>query len=582
MTTTDPLSSFGTNIATPQNQPAPGRPEQVKNNAGGYVFQIDPLSQLRRFLTIGTSGGTYYVGQDELTKENGELILALTKTDADHRKLVDTIVEISLAGRAPKQNPALFALAIACQHGKTEAKQYARKQITKVVRTGTHLFIFMRYLKQFGGINRGLRREIGKWYTEKSADKLAYQLVKYRQREGYTHRDVLRLVHPKLQYSPEVKAEVEAAQSVLLNSGELSEIAWAEAKIAEEEMYLDQQRAAIDWAVKGLAGEHVDSQPRVIQAFNAVQDPGNRADIPEILKSNPLPWEALPDEAMNDPKVWDVMLDNGVPVGALLRQLPRLTKLGMLPQMGGRTNDVINTLLDEEALHKARIHPINVLIALKTYRGGHGIRSEWTPTAKIVDALDEMFYASFRNVEPTGLRRMDALDVSGSMGMFVGGKLPLTAREVSAAMAMISVRTEPNQMTTGFTSTRGGWSASAALSNLPISPKQRLDDVIRSISNLPFGGTDCALPMLEAERRGLEIDTFVIYTDNETWHGRVHPFQALKQYRRSSGIDARLVVVSITPTKFSIADPSDPGMLDISGFDSAVPNMISDFALGRI
>jgi 60 kDa SS-A/Ro ribonucleoprotein len=62
----------------------------------------------------------------------------------------------------------------------------------------------------------------------------------------------------------------------------------------------------------------------------------------------------------------------------------------------------------------------------------------------------------------------------------------------------------------------------------------------------------------------------------------IHPFQALKRYRERTGIDAKLIVVGMTSTGFSIADPSDPGMLDVAGFDSAVPNLISDFSRGDV
>lgn len=551
MTTTDPLKSFGTNIPTPQNQRAPGRTDQVVNNAGGYVFEMTPVAWLRRFLTMGTTGGTFYVGQNELTMEAGNKLLEFTKTDFLHKQMVDEIVEISLEGRAPKQNPTLFALAIACQIGSTEAKQYARQQITKVVRTGTHLFIFVGYLKQFGGWSRGLRKAVANWYVEKDADQLAYQLVKYRQREGYTHRDVLRLTHPKIE---------EPAK-----------------------------RTVIDFAVKGNdldgSGERI-YLPKVIDGYMQVQ---SGADVPTVLETHNLPWEALPDSAMNDTKVWDKMLDNGVPMTALLRQLPRLTNLGIVSQMGGRTEDVIGQLLNADQIHKARIHPIQVLIALDTYRKGQGMRSTWTPVAKIVDALDEMFYKAFDNVEPTNLRRLDCLDVSGSMATHKAGNTNLTAREVSAAMAMVSVKSEVSQMTVAFRGDLGGsrgWgygmNDDARLEILPISGRQRLDDVVRTVSGLTFGRTDCALPMIHALHNSWEIDTFVIYTDNETWCGNIQPFQALEQYRKSSGIDARLVVVALTPTHFTIADPRDPGMLDISGFDSAVPNMINDFAVGRI
>ena len=72
---------------------------------------------------------------------------------------------------------------------------------------------------------------------------------------------------------------------------------------------------------------------------------------------------------------------------------------------------------------------------------------------------------------------------------------------------------------------------------------------------------------------------FVTYTDSETWAGGVHPAHALADYRRASGIDARLVVVGMVSNGFSIADPS-AGMLDVVGFDTATPQLISDFARG--
>lgn len=84
--------------------------------------------------------------------------------------------------------------------------------------------------------------------------------------------------------------------------------------------------------------------------------------------------------------------------------------------------------------------------------------------------------------------------------------------------------------------------------------------------------------MLAATQNNLAVDTFVIYTDNETWAGGVHPFQALRQYRDTSGHDAKLIVVGMTATGFTIADPSDAGMLDVVGFDPSTPAVMSEFA----
>ena len=88
--------------------------------------------------------------------------------------------------------------------------------------------------------------------------------------------------------------------------------------------------------------------------------------------------------------------------------------------------------------------------------------------------------------------------------------------------------------------------------------------------------------MLYAQAKGMEIDTLAFYTDSETWAGNVHPVNALRDYRRVSGIDARLVVVGMVSNGFSIADPTDPGMLDVVGFDTATPQLISDFARGMV
>ena len=88
--------------------------------------------------------------------------------------------------------------------------------------------------------------------------------------------------------------------------------------------------------------------------------------------------------------------------------------------------------------------------------------------------------------------------------------------------------------------------------------------------------------MLYAQALERKVDPFVIYTDSETWAGDVHPAQALRDYRRTSGIDARLVVVGMVSNGFSIADRADPGMLDVVGFDTATPQLVSDFARGAL
>lgn len=125
---------------------------------------------------------------------------------------------------------------------------------------------------------------------------------------------------------------------------------------------------------------------------------------------------------------------------------------------------------------------------------GHG---EWESVPRIVDALDAAFYAAFGAVQPTGKRLLLALDVSWSMTQQVSG-LPISCREASAALALVTSATEKSAPTiVGFTSKSGSfWNDDTALRTLPISPRRRLDDAVHAVSDLPFGATDCALPMV--------------------------------------------------------------------------------------
>lgn len=512
---------------TPQSERAD--PRQVRNNAGGFTFEVTPDVRLRRFLTLGVDSGTFYVGEKDLTKDNAAVVLDFARNrTAD---LVAEVVAISTAGRAPKQNPALFALAAAASLGDVDGRRAALDALPLVARTGTHLFLFARYIEQFRGWGRGLRRGVGNWYLDKSVDDLAFQLVKYRQREGWSHRDLLRLSHP--------------------------------------ETVEDSRRRLFDWACG--RGASLDGL-RVVEGFQRAQSAPVK-QIPDLVREYRLSWEMLPDAALNEAATWEALLDNGIPATALMRQLPRLTRLGLLSPLGARTAKVAEQLADTDRLRKGRVHPINVLVALRTYAVGQSARgdSTWQPSQPIVNALDAAFYKAFGAIEPTGKAHLLAVDVSGSMSFYPIANMPLTPREASAALALVTAAVEPRHEIVGFC---------GDLRPLPISPRQRLDDAIRAVSNLPFGRTDCAQPMLYALEKKLHVDVFEILTDNETWCGTIHPHQALQRYRREINPDAKLVVVAMTPTQFSIADPTDAGMLDVAGFDSAVPTLLADFARG--
>ena len=516
--------------ATPQSQAIPGREKDMSpNNAGGVTFTLDKWGVLNRFLVLGSEGGTYYVSEQKLTADNAKNIVACITEDG--LRVVKTIVEISEAGRAPKNSPAIFALALCAKNGDDATRKAANDAVAKVCRTGTHLFEFCQYVKDLGGFGRGLRKGVGKFYTERPADKLAYQIIKYRQRNGWEHKDVLRLTHP-------VFKDTSANQ------------------IAKWLMRKD--------------GVEIKSESALIEAFEHIQKltAKDTKEAIKLINDHKLTWEMIPTDLLNSKDVWMAMLPH-MPLMAMTRNLGKMSAIDLLSSnLSSATKLVVSKLADKDALRKSRMHPIAILTALRTYANGRGVKGSlvWTPVQKVVDALDTAFYASYDNVEPTGKNIMLALDVSGSMGW--AGVGVLTAREITAAMSLVTANVEPNYEIMGF---------ATQFTPIKISPKTRLDAVCGALSNIPFGGTDCSLPMTYALKKKMPIDGFVVYTDNETYFGSVHPSQALNQYRKQMGRNAKLVVVATSATEFTIADPTDSGMMDVAGFDSNVPQVIGDF-----
>lgn len=520
---------------TPQTQPIPGRKDMVANNAGGYVFGIDRWAQLQRFLILGSDKPTYYASAQEMTADNAGVVIDCAQENGI--RTVNEIVNVSSNGRAPKNDPALFALALAIKHGDVATKTYAYRAIPQVARTGTHILQLAQMLNDIKGWSAGMRKAFAKWYTDKSISDVLYQVVKYRQRGGWSHRDVLRLSHPKV-------------------DGSLDNL--------------------FSWIVKGELKNTGDSELTNLERFLQLQSAETERAVLDVLATDSaqnrpfLTWEMVPTQFLGSRDVWSALLHKGLPMTALLRNLARMTANGTLAQGTIEARLVADQLTDADRLVKARVHPLSVLVAMRTYAQGHGDNGSltWNPVTAVVDALDQAFYASFGAVEHTDERYMLALDVSSSMTWLNIAGMPITPREASAAMAMVTMAANPSAVVMGF---------SGKLVPVDISPRRRLDDNIATISRIPMGNTDCALPMLYALEQNMRIDKFVVYTDNETWAGRIHPVQALDQYKRTKSIDSKVVVVGMVSTGFSIADPTRNDMLDVVGFDTAAPNVIAQF-----
>lgn len=512
-------------------EPLPGRPEQSANSAG-IVCAADLWTRTERFLVLGSEDGTYSVRERPLTI--GKAVALREALRQDGLRVVRLIVEIAASGRAPGNDPALFALALAASPGYADAvvNAAALTALPLVARTGAHLAAFAACIGNLRGWGRGLRSAVARWYLEMPVADLASQMLKHQNRRGWRHRDLLRLAHPK----PDT-----LARRMLFR--------WA----TDEDM-----------PVESLAPE----LPQVY-AFERARRAASESEMVRLIEDYRLTQEMIPDEWKNAPAVWEALLEQ-MSYTSMVRNLAKMTAIGLIAPQSWTTALITTRLVDGRRITKSRLHPVALLAALLAYKLGRGVKGSltWTPVAQVIDALDEAVDQAFGNVEPIGRRIVLALDASSSMQGTVATGMPyLSAAMGSAALAMAFVRREPNARILAFHD---------RVWPVDITAKDRLDRAVSAIIREPRA-TDASLPMRYAQEQGWDIDAFILLTDTETWSGGQHPVPALTRYRQATGLPAKLAVAAMAANRYAITDPRDAHQLDVAGFDSSVPAVIAGF-----
>ena len=621
-----------------------GLPGQIANNAGGYSFALPLEQEWMRYLIIGSKSdnGSFYQCGGTIATTISRCIMAavLSPTTCEH--LIRDIVDVSVNARAPKQEMTMMSLAAAIVFPPdNKCKAQALEAINQVCRIPTHLFMLVQYIRDLSqdkarpgkGFGKGVRRALTEYYTSRGGLELAVLVTKYKNREGWTHEDLISLLHINpanmkddggrlvLEWimkkdKPERKIDANPAKGIVetVLPAKMERVEFLARLMAipttdragtgaeESKGFMKTIVSAIGSVMGGgssgvsgsgiVIGEGEDKKvaedplvatARFLKALIDMAKTGEKKDATTAIaimeQNKKIQREHLPTELLNTPQIWNSLL-SGMGMTALVRNLGKLSQVGI---MSTRAPEIIKMLNDPKAVKESRIHPLQVLVGMKTYSQGKGDLGSmtWAPNSYIIVALSTTFRQAFGNITPTGKRFMIGLDVSGSMTMSMcAGAKNITPREGSVAMAMMTLHTEGAQNVHIY-----GFSNVFYSFNGKIRPEMTIQEAIRA-TDVPFGATDCALPMTEAlkmyTRSGVGIDVFCVYTDSETYAPTVHPQVALEEYRRVTGIDAKLIVVGMVANQLTIADPKDKNTLNLAGFDTSTPELISMFVRGLI
>ena len=291
----------------------------VPNSAGGHAYPVDDMTRLRRFLIPGSEGGSYCADERKLTLENAAAVKrCITSSENSGIDAVGEIIAFSQARRAPKPGPLLFALAMAASYGSDVVRWQALNGLPLVAHTGSHLQMFIDYVGSMRGWGRGLRRAVGRWYTNKDIKNAVYQAVKYRQRYNWTHRDLLRKAHPK------------AASS------EFNDF--------------------FAWVTQGAAPPDAPNFA-LIHAYEQAKT-ANPKFLASLIRAYNMTWEMMPSEQLDKPEVWEALAEH-MPLTALIRNLATLTRVGTIaPMKSAWVCERLNAIGNARTEDFTRIHPI--------------------------------------------------------------------------------------------------------------------------------------------------------------------------------------------------------------------------------
>lgn len=501
------------------------RPDQVLNDAGGYVFQADDMTRFDRFLILGVLSGTLYVEKEAKIEENLDLLRDMIRA-GKAQAMIERAADVSLRGLAPRNDPAIITLALVLRYGSDEDKRMVAQYVPSICRTGTHILHLAKYVDDMGAWGRAPRRAISNWYTQMTPGRLAFQVAKYQNRDGWTHRDVLRLAH--------VKPSAENA-------------------------------AILKWIVKGTVPEE-DESTRVICGLEKAKGAEHPEWTIKLIQEYGLSREMVMTDHLTDPGVM-VELFKDMPMTAMLRNLGNYAAAG-LHNVGSEVRDLtVKRLTSQADLHAGRIHPLDVAIATLIYKQGHGVlgKKTWTPAPPINRALDEAFQLSFRYQEPTGKKIVIAVDVSGSMDTQTSLSGLLSCGEAAALMAFVFTRIERDVTILRFNTTcrEADWSGVRT-------PTEMWHMISMG------GGTNMSSVFSFMTEHRVKSDLIMILSDMQTWADPTHPYEALRQYRAAIN-PAKFVSACVDANSYRVAAPEDMDVLDVVGFDASLPRLVQTF-----
>jgi 60 kDa SS-A/Ro ribonucleoprotein len=509
------------------------------NEAGGAAYQLAPKHALAQIAATGCFNGTYYASGESQLDELRKLI-----DQVDDNVFLAKLAVYARERAYMKDMPAALLVVLSKRDSALLHRVFGR-----VVDNGRVLRTVFQMVRsgQFGrtGLSSSLQRAFQRWLNEASVGKLLSASIG----SDPSLRDVLRLARP----TP--KDNARRALFGWLTGKETAQ--WAPATEAD--------------------------LPEQVQALVAYR----RAESAElqalILGDLSVRWDLLADAAKS-PLVWKGIARQMGPQ-ALRMNLNTLLRHEVFGQNQGDTemvDYVAARIADADEIRQSRQFPYQYLTAY--LNAGSEIPQ------KIKTALHQAAEIACGNIPQLAGPVVIGLDTSGSMSSPVtghrgrGATTKMRCVDVAALFAAAILRRNPASVVVPF---------DTQAYQVRLDPSDSILSLAERLARYGGGGTDCSLPLREANTRlrQRQFAGAVLVSDTESWVYRRRPqahgssgstgvtteWQKFVQNQKRLGMaKAKLVCMDLQPVTTTQA-PDREDILNIGGFSDAVFSVVASF-----
>jgi len=404
-----------------------------------------------------------------------------------------------------------------------------------------------------------MRRFLKKWYLSQDPYDLALEVCRVRGRHHWSHKDIITLA--------KVTTKDPALASVL-------------AAVVKS---LDKARDEF--------GDKPEAQP-VLEYLACVQQIKRCGQADQdaavgLIDKHSFDIDILPSELLNQPRVWEHAVHR-LPVTRVLDHLKSMAKRGYLSSQSHPVlNQVLQCIKDPLALTASRLQPAEILTVLTQVESSFAEppaarqdnnQNNRLPTAhpSLVEGLGRMMNNSFNNVpKSVGTPLKILVCVDCRHGLFEHGCWGSWSLKCSkaAAVTILSLRASGVDLTVTTMESEN------EVTRLPVDDEDIVGSLVEKwwrVADPHVIDPGYLLSWARAENE--MFSSIVIITDSHTHYDKERVWRELETFRNGQSVG--MTFIALACKEVSLADPTDPGMLDIAGWGPDLVRVLLAFIRG--